>query len=142
MRFYFLLSMLIISVSAQAKDYGDFSTAQLEVKTLTEAVEGHANQTDTLQMIKGRVAKVCQKKGCWMVLSDGEVTARVMTGHRYFLPKKANGDAIVYGTLAQKKLSKSKAQHYAEESGMHVESSSQTDVQEWQIDASGIRLQD
>ena len=66
----------------------------------------------------GRVTKVCQQKGCWMVLADGEAHARVMFGRdEFFIPKDSSGDAVVYGTLSAKVMSKSMAKHLAKDEG-------------------------
>ncbi len=52
----------------------------------------------------GRITQVCQKKGCWLVLTgDNGGFARVaMRDHAYGVPKDASGPAIVYGTVSEK----------------------------------------
>ena len=95
---------------------------------------------DSVQVkLSGTIEEVCQKKGCWMILSDGDAWARVMTEHRYFLPKDASGQALVYGTLVRRELGERKARHYAEESDNGA-LPAQAATQEWQIDAIGVRL--
>lgn len=67
---------------------------------------------------EGRVTQVCQNKGCWLVLADGEHMARVVTGHRFFLPKDTTGRAVVYGALKENVLSESQARHLAVDAGI------------------------
>lgn len=70
------------------------------------------------QKFSGRVTKVCQKKGCWMVLADGEQSAQVMFGRDdFFIPKDTSGDAIVHGTLTVKPMSEAEAKHMAQDAG-------------------------
>lgn len=93
------------------------------------------------QKFSGRVTKVCQKKGCWMVLADGEQSARVMFGEDdFFIPKDSSGNAVVYGTLTAKTLSEGMAKHLAKDEGKDP-GKIEGDVQEVQIVATSVMLQ-
>lgn len=61
----------------------------------------------------GRITQVCQKQGCWLVLSgeSGEFARVFMHDHAFSVPKDASGEAVVYGTLGEKKLSAEEAAH-------------------------------
>jgi hypothetical protein len=63
--------------------------------------------------VTGTVGKVCQKKGCWMVITDGEVTARVLVAdHAFAIPMDGEGKAaIVEGTLEVKELTEANVAH-------------------------------
>jgi hypothetical protein len=92
------------------------------------------------QKFSGRVTKVCQKKGCWMVLADGEQSARVMFGEDdFFIPKDTSGDAVVYGTLTAKTMSEGMAKHLAKDEGKDP-AEVKGDVQEVQITATSVML--
>jgi hypothetical protein len=92
------------------------------------------------QKFSGRVTKVCQKKGCWMVLADGEQSARVMFGEDdFFIPKDSSGNAIVFGTLTAKTLSEGMAKHLAKDEGKDP-AGVKGDVQEVQITATSVML--
>lgn len=94
----------------------------------------------TPQKFSGRVTKVCQKKGCWMVLADGEQSARVMFGEDdFFIPIDTSGDAVVYGTLTAKTMSESMAKHLAKDEGKNPDDI-KGDVQEVQITATSVML--
>ncbi|GMU44860.1 MAG: DUF4920 domain-containing protein [Xanthomonadales bacterium] len=88
----------------------------------------------------GRVAKVCQKKGCWMVLASGEQSARVMFGRDdFFIPKDSSGEAIVHGTLTMKAMSEAEAKHMAQDGGQDPAAVSGPRV-EAQISATSVML--
>ena len=61
----------------------------------------------------GEITQVCQKKGCWLVLSgkDGQFARVAMHDHAFSVPKDARGPAIVYGTLAEKVFSEAEIEH-------------------------------
>lgn len=84
----------------------------------------------------GRVGKVCQKQGCWMQLLDGEQSARVMTGHKFTLPKDYSGNALVSGKLERIELSEKEARHMAEDAGKEFDPS--LSRVEYRIDARGV----
>jgi hypothetical protein len=68
--------------------------------------------------ISGRIAKVCQSEGCWMVLADGETSARVMfADHAFVIPTDSTGTAEVYGTLSVKVIDEATAKHLAADAG-------------------------
>jgi len=91
------------------------------------------------QKFSGRITKVCQKKGCWMVLADGESHARVMFGRDdFFIPKDSSGEAVVYGTLSAKVMSAATAKHLAEDEGK--DPSEAVETREFQIIATSVML--
>lgn len=63
--------------------------------------------------VSGTVEAVCQKKGCWMVIKDGEMTARVLVkDHAFAIPMDGEGKAaLVEGTLEAKELSEANVAH-------------------------------
>ncbi len=92
------------------------------------------------QKFSGRVTKVCQKKGCWMVIADGEHSARVMFGEDdFFIPKDSSGNAVVYGTLTARTISAGMAKHLAKDEGKDP-AEVKDDVQEVQISATSVML--
>jgi hypothetical protein len=108
---------------------------------IATALANSDQYTGKAQKFSGRVAKVCQKKGCWMVLADGETSARVMFGRDdFFIPTDTTGSAVVYGTLAVKTLSEATAKHMAKDAGQDPASVT-GDTQEFAITASSVLLQ-
>jgi Peroxiredoxin len=67
-------------------------------------------------VISGRITRVCQTMGCWMVLSDGDDFARVdFNNHSFFIPKDSQGPAQVYGHLKLVQDSQEKREHLTAE---------------------------
>ena len=92
------------------------------------------------QKFSGRVTKVCQKKGCWMVIADGEQSARVMFGEDdFFIPKDTSGNAVVYGTLTARTMSEGMAKDLAKDEGKDPDAI-KGEVQEVQIVATSVML--
>ena len=69
-------------------------------------------------LVHGRIADVCQKKGCWTILRDGDATVRVrFQDYGFFLPQDVQGqEAWVEGVVTVRTLSQKEARHYASES--------------------------
>ena len=104
-----------------------------ESTPLAQALAEATGTSDT-QAIRGRIGKVCQNKGCWMTLHDGDAIVRVETGHRFVIPAGATGDAVVYGTLKRSVLGEDRAAHLRSES-LDVAAG-----EGWMIDANGVRI--
>jgi hypothetical protein len=77
--------------------------------------EAYAGQT---VLTRARIRDVCQKKGCWMVLAEGDENMRVrFEDYGFFVPRDSSGKvAYVEGRVETKVISESTARHYAEES--------------------------
>lgn len=66
------------------------------------------------------VIKVCQKKGCWMIVQSAKNSARVtFRDYAFFVPKNCMGKkVIVEGIMNETIVSEADARHYAEDDGM------------------------
>ncbi len=97
------------------------STFTLKDSTpLGKVVTTAKGEPSELLQVSGKVKKVCKKKGCWMVVQDGETEARVvMKGYSFFVPvdTKSGIDAVVEGTLKVKTFTEKQAKHLAEDGG-------------------------
>lgn len=105
---------------------------------LERAVENADEHAGKLAAFSGRITKVCQKMGCWVVLtSDNGTFARVtMHEHAFGVPKDSSGPAIVYGTLSEKTLSAEEIEHLKKDGAESASAS------EWQIDALSVLIPD
>lgn len=76
-----------------------------------------AAHVDQVVRIKGRLADVCQKAGCWMVLTDDAGNSvRVTTGHNFLIAKDTMGRmAEIEGQVLRKEVKKETVDHYASE---------------------------
>lgn len=70
-------------------------------------------------LIKGQVEAVCQKKGCWMVVKDGDKSARVlMKDHSFAVPMDCRGkDVTIEGTLASRTFDEAQVKHLEKDAG-------------------------
>ena len=93
-------------------------------------------------LLRGRVAEVCQRKGCWTVLRDGDAHVRVrFADYAFFVPKDSGGaEAWAEGHVNVKTLSESQARHYAEETPGGEPESIVGPQREIGLVATGIRI--
>jgi len=108
--------------SADQSHFGQPFT-MTETKDLAAVAEGIGDEATVVQ-VRGKVDKVCRKKGCWMVIRDGDAEARVVTYSGKFLlpPDTEKGrEAIVEGRLEPKIVTKKFARHLAEDGGENPE---------------------
>lgn len=92
---------------------------------LAVALKNPENHTEGKRVMTGRITQVCQKMGCWMILTDGDVFARVdFNDHAFLIPKDSSGDARVYGHLVEKKLTDEEIAHYQSEGAGELPQSS------------------
>lgn len=98
--------------------YGTPMPEQPAAIAVAQVLDHPAQYVDQTVKLSGRIGQVCQTKGCWMMLADGERALRVMFGkHAFFLPKDTRGNAIVYGQVVKVELDEAKAKHMAEDAG-------------------------
>lgn len=121
---------LMIAVPVLANDNGGnhfgeaFSKAKLiKLKEVTENADKYNGKTVKL---KGTIKDVCQREGCWLVLTDGEREVRVsMKDHKFTVPKDSgNKSVIVEGVIEKKTITEEMARHYAEESAGKIDPAS------------------
>jgi hypothetical protein len=98
--------------------FGDAKTI-----TLADATASAEKLATTPVRIRGKVLDVCQREGCWLVLSDGEREMRIhMKDHAFAVPKDIGGKMVVVeGLVEQKVLTEAQARHFAEESNGKVD---------------------
>jgi hypothetical protein len=75
--------------------------------------------------VEGTIKDVCQQKGCWLVVTDGERQIRVtFKDYGFFVPKDVkNRKVVLEGLVAKKTITEGAAQHYASESSDKVDPS-------------------
>ncbi len=109
------------SASALAADsYGKGVTLSQAPIALSEAVKQLKQNDGKEIVVKAKVDKVCQSKGCWLVLKDGDTQVRVtFANYSFFVPKNsASSEAVVQGKLFEKEVSAAEARHYAKDEHM------------------------
>ena len=70
-------------------------------------------------LVDARVAKVCQKKGCFFIATDGNQALRVaFKDHGFFVPTDAGGKQVTLtGQLVRRTLSPGQAAHFNADMG-------------------------
>jgi len=87
--------------------------------SLTELINQSKKLEGQQVIADGTIKEVCQKKGCFFMLADGEKQARItFKDYGFFIPTNTAGKYVkIAGTFNVKELSKEKAKHYAEDAG-------------------------
>lgn len=69
--------------------------------------------------VSGVVENVCQKKGCWLVVKDGEAQARIlMKDHAFTVPMDTKGKPVVVeGTLEARTFNEAQVKHLEKDGG-------------------------
>lgn len=103
------------------KSWGAVPTLTSEPIALAAALEKGALGTPV--RVAGTPAKVCEKKGCWLTLQDGEREVRVtFKDYGFFVPKEIVGKKVVLeGTVKEVEVSEKDARHYAKDGGASKE---------------------
>jgi len=70
-------------------------------------------------LIEGVVSKVCEAKGCWMVLKGANDSIRVtFKDYGFFVPKDIDEKAVqAQGVLSEAVMNISEARHFAKDAG-------------------------
>jgi len=115
--------------------------ALTEAKPLGSVLAGATDGQELNVRVSGTIEKVCQKKGCWMVVKDGDVEARVvMKDHAFTVPVDSKGKpAQVEGTLKVRVFTEAQAKHLAEDGGEDPTKVS-GDKKEFQLTASAVEI--
>ncbi len=113
--------------------------------TLTDAVplaKAIESKPEGDVLVSGEVEAVCQKKGCWMVVKDGDVSARVlMKDHGFSVPMDSRGKKVqVEGTLTSRTFSEAQVKHLEKDGGGDPAKVSGTRT-EHVLTASGVMIQ-
>ncbi len=98
--------------------YGSAFTLE-QAKALSALGEDVDKLADQKVQVSGTIDAVCQKKGCWMVIADGEVSARIlMKNHGFAVPIDSKGKgAVVEGTLKVRTFNEAQVKHLEADRG-------------------------
>ena len=93
--------------------------------------------------VQGQVTEVCQAKGCWMILVDGDSYARItFEDYGFFVPIETSMQrSVVYGLLSEHTISGEQAQHYAQDAGAKSTLEMKGEVKEYSLVARAVQLE-
>ncbi len=94
----------------------------IEVDAMLAKVKANEGKKTDVKII-GEVVEVCQMKGCWLTIRNGNEKITVkMKGHKWFVPSALIGKKIVIeGTAEVKVTSIDDLKHFAEDGGKSKE---------------------
>ena len=94
--------------------FGSPINEALPVFSLSEIVGDAENVVGQNVLIQTRIGKVCQKKGCFFLATEGALAIRVsFSDYSFFVPTNSGGKAVTLaGQLIQKELSGEEAAHF------------------------------
>lgn len=114
-----LLVLLATSIARALPPGEDFGAGiTLEAAQALSRVMAEPNRhTEDPVLVRARISEVCQRKGCWTILREGDSAVRVrFADYGFFLPKDVSGrEALVEGRVTIRTLSEREARHFAEE---------------------------
>lgn len=86
---------------------------------LSELINNVEEYQDQEVLVATRIAKVCQKKGCFFVATEGAATARIsFKDYGFFIPTDAGGkEVLLLGTFSRTSVSAKEAEHFASDLG-------------------------
>jgi len=89
-----------------------------EAKPLGQILAAKGDMKEPVQ-VSGEIESVCQKKGCWLVVKDGEAHARIlMKDHAFTVPMDTKGKpVIVEGTLEARTFTEAQVKHLEKDGG-------------------------
>lgn len=135
-----------VNADERMQSFGELMPAGVAAVRLGQAVDQLQDGPAQAVKVSGQITEVCQAKGCWMILVDGEQFARItFKDYGFFVPTETSmQEAVVYGVLEETTLSAETAAHYAEDAGnqeehnQHLEQAST--VKEYSLVASSVQI--
>lgn len=106
----------------KAKEFGEKVKSD-KVTSLSNVISNFADFAGRPVVFEATAKKVCEKKGCWMVLEDGEYEVRTLfKDYGFFVPANILGKKVqVEGVLEQKKVSAATLRHFMKDEGKKME---------------------
>lgn len=126
-----------VETTAAGAVYGERLPASMPAAVSIDSASANvAEHAGKPAAFSGRITEVCQKMGCWVVLSgeNGQFARVTMHDHAFGVPKDSSGPAIVYGTLSEKTLSDEEIEH------LKKDGAAKPALTELQIDAVSVLI--
>lgn len=115
-----LLSLVFMSFTAVAetKKFGG-EVAKTPATSLAAITSNFGQYEGKTVVVEAVPQKVCEKKGCWMTISDGKQEIRtVFKNYGFFVPKEVVGKKVkMQGVMEKKMISAAKLRHFMKDGG-------------------------
>ena len=108
-----------VAVTATHEVFGAMLPEQGAPLGLADLINNGDSYLDQEVLVATRIAKVCQKKGCFFVATEGAATARIsFKDYGFFIPTDAGGkDVLLLGIFSRTSVSEEEAEHFASDLG-------------------------
>ena len=103
-----------VETSVNSETFGVALDESLPLVELSELLQKPSHYTDNDFRLKTRIAKVCQKKGCFFIAQQGDAVIRVsFKDYGFFIPTdSANKTVVLAGRLVRKQVTQEQVEHY------------------------------
>jgi hypothetical protein len=87
--------------------------------SLQEIIERESDFAGQEVRVSTRIAKVCQKKGCFFIATEGDAWARItFADYGFFIPTDSGGKQVtLVGAFSRQELTQEQAAHYKKDLG-------------------------
>lgn len=123
------------------EEFGARVDESIEPVSLSELIDGGDRYLDRPVLVATRIAKVCQKKGCFFIAQEGEAVARItFKDYGFFIPTDAAGKRVVLnGVFGRRLVDTAEQRHLANDLGEPPAAAS-APVTEYHIVATAVRI--
>lgn len=103
-----------VTTNELTETFGTQLNTQLPKVTMVELLKTPSDYVGAQFQLETKIAKVCQKKGCFFIAQQNEHTLRVsFKDYGFFIPTNSSGKTVVMnGELIQKQMSDEQAEHF------------------------------
>ena len=129
-----------VEVTDRFETFGEPMPEADRALSLSELMAAGDEYLDREIVVDTRVAKVCQKKGCFFIAHEGADSARVtFKDYSFFIPTDSGGKTVrVAGIVTRTEVSEKQARHYADDLGESAAGAAPR--QEYVIIATSVRI--
>lgn len=123
--------------------YGNDLSGDIPTVAISDLLAKPQDYEGKTVKLTGTVTDVCQNMGCWLMLSDGTNEIRVITLHKFFLPKDcAKSKAVVDGIFKLAETSEEHEKKMIEESqNSKIKTEDVAGTQKvYNIEATGVKI--
>lgn len=106
-----------VATDAISETFGSPANQNLPKVTLENLLTNGDKHLGTPFTLTTRIAKVCQRKGCFFIAQQGKHSIRIsFRDYGFFIPTDSSGKTVTLtGELVKKELNESQAQHFSED---------------------------
>ncbi|MCW8093252.1 DUF4920 domain-containing protein [Alteromonas sp. ASW11-130] len=108
-----------VAANTQAETFGEPLDTSVNKVTLAQLSQTPVAFTKSTFLLSVPIAKVCQKKGCFFIASDGQYQMRVaFDNYSFFIPTDSSGKTVTLnGKLVAVERSEEQAAHFNKDTG-------------------------